>query len=162
MIRAILPRRRGGESLIRYDDYRPFTGWHREMNDLIKSMFGELEFPYFENDMRPKFEVTETEKEVKVTAELPGVDQKELDISVENNILTIKGEKKEEKDEKDKETECHFSERSYGMFQRSFSLPENLDQKGIKAGYSDGVLTVTLPKTKTPKSARKKIEIKAA
>jgi HSP20 family protein len=105
----------------------------------------------------PALDVSETPKQVVVKAELPGMDPKEIDISLHDNVLTLTGERKREKEEK--EENYHRVERSYGSFTRSFRLPSEVQPEKVDAAYKDGVLTVRL--NKTAKSAAKKIEIKA-
>jgi HSP20 family protein len=108
----------------------------------------------------PAVDLTEDDKAFTITAELPGIDEKEIDVTVSGGMLVIKGEKKQEKEEKNKN--YYVSERSYGAFQRSFSLPEGVDQDKIAADFSRGVLTVTLPKSADAQKAQKKIEVKTA
>ena len=108
----------------------------------------------------PVVDVVEKEKEYQISAELPGLDEKDVEVSVADDMLTIKGEKKEEKEEKAKN--YYVSERSYGAFQRSFQLPSGVDAEKIEAKFQKGVLTVTLPKTPEAQKKEKKIAIKAA
>ncbi len=108
----------------------------------------------------PSVDVTEDGKAYKITAELPGLEQKNIDISVSGDMLTLKGEKHYEKDEKDKNH--HMSERAYGSFQRSFALPDGVDRDKITADLAKGVLTITLPKTTAAQKPEKKIEVKTA
>lgn len=105
----------------------------------------------------PAVDVTEDNKAFKVTAELPGLEEKDIDVTVSGDMLTIKGEKSYEKDEKDKDR--HVSERAYGAFQRSFTLPEGVERDKIAADLAKGVLTVTLPKTAQAQK-QNKIEVK--
>jgi HSP20 family protein len=102
--------------------------------------------------------VTETDKEIEITAELPGLQEKDVQVNVADNVLTIKGEKKAEKEEKD--TNYRLFERSYGSFSRTLDLPEGIDADAIKASISNGVLKVTVPKP-APKQV-KKVEVKTA
>jgi HSP20 family protein len=106
----------------------------------------------------PVVDVVEKEKEYQVSAELPGLEEKDVEVSVADDMLTIKGEKKEEKEEKAKN--YYLSERRYGAFQRSFQLPPGVDSAKIEANFQKGVLTVTLPKTPEAQKKEKKIEIK--
>ncbi|TIP96679.1 MAG: Hsp20/alpha crystallin family protein, partial [Mesorhizobium sp.] len=99
-------------------------------------------------------------KEYEITAELPGIDERNVEIKLANRTLTIKGEKTEEKEEKD--NDYYLSERRYGSFQRSFQLPEGVDADKIDASFAKGVLTVKLPKTAEAQKAEKKITVKAA
>ncbi|HTW72414.1 MAG TPA: Hsp20/alpha crystallin family protein [Acetobacteraceae bacterium] len=108
----------------------------------------------------PAMDVTEDADGYKVTAELPGIDEKEIEVALTDDTLTIKGEKKVETEEKDKD--YYLSERSYGTFRRSFALPENVDCDKVTAAFAKGVLTVTLPKMAVAKAAPKKVEVKAA
>jgi HSP20 family protein len=108
----------------------------------------------------PSVDVTEDDKAYKITAELPGLEEKNVDVAVSGDMLTLKGEKHYEKDEEDKNR--HVSERAYGSFQRSFALPDGVDRDKITADLSKGVLTITLPKTAEARKPQKKIEVKAA
>jgi HSP20 family protein len=108
----------------------------------------------------PAVDVTEDDKAYKITAELPGLSEKDIDVSVSGDILTLKGEKRQEREEKDKN--WHVSERAYGSFQRSFSLPAGIDRDKIACEFAKGVLTVTLPKSAEAQKQQKKIEVKAA
>ena len=108
----------------------------------------------------PAVDLTEDEKAYTVSAELPGIEEKDIDVTVSGGMLTIKGEKTQEKEEKNKN--YYLSERSYGSFQRSFSLPDSVDQSRIVADFAKGVLTVTLPKSPEAQKTQKKIEIKAS
>jgi len=112
------------------------------------------------NIPNPAMDVTEDADGYKVTAELPGMDEKEIEVALTDGMLTIKGEKKLEKEETDKD--YYLSERSYGSFRRSFALPEGVDADKVGATFAKGVLTVTLPKTAVAKSEAKKVEVKAA
>jgi HSP20 family protein len=107
----------------------------------------------------PVVDVVEKEKEYQISAELPGLDEKEVEVSVADDMLTIKGEKKEEKEEKAKN--YYLSERRYGAFQRSFQLPSGVDAEKIEANFQKGVLTVILPKTPEAQKKEKKIAVKA-
>ncbi len=108
----------------------------------------------------PAVDITENDVTYKLTAELPGMSEKEVEVAVSGETLTLKGEKRQEKEEKDKN--IYLSERSYGAFQRSFQLPEGVDRDKIAAEFSKGVLVVTMPKTPQAKETQKKIEVKAA
>jgi HSP20 family protein len=110
------------------------------------------------NELMPSMDVTETDKQIEITAELPGLEEKDVQVNVADNVLTIRGEKKAEKEEKDKA--YRLVERSYGSFMRSLALPAGVDADAIKASINKGVLTVTVPK---PAPAQvKKIDVKAA
>jgi HSP20 family protein len=96
----------------------------------------------------------------KISAELPGIDAKDIDVSMSGDMLVLKGEKRQEKEETDRD--YHFSERSYGSFRRSFELPSSVDRNKIAADFSKGVLTITLPKTAEAQKPAKKIEVKSS
>ncbi len=108
----------------------------------------------------PAVDIAETDDAYTVTAELPGMDEKDIDVSVNGDILTIKGEKRQEKEEKNKS--YYVSERSFGQFQRSLNLPAGIDRDKIGAAFAQGVLTVTLPKSAEAQKQQKKIEVKKA
>ena len=103
-------------------------------------------------------DVSETDMEIEVTAELPGLEEKDVQINLSDNLLTIRGEKKAEKEQKDKN--YRLVERSYGSFERTLELPEGVSPDAIKANIANGVLKVTIPKP-APAQA-KKIEVKSA
>ncbi len=107
----------------------------------------------------PAMDVTETEKGYKVVAELPGMDEKNIEVKIANGILTIKGEKQEEKEEE--KQDFYVRERSFGSFERTFRVPEGVDLDKVDASFKKGVLTVTLPKTAEAQKAEKKITVKA-
>jgi HSP20 family protein len=109
-------------------------------------------------DWTPRVNVEELEDKFEITAEVPGMKKDEIDIEVRDNILTIKGERKFEKEEK--EANYHICERSYGTFQRAFTLPENVKTDDIEAEYKDGVLRLGIPKIEPEKPKEIKVEVK--
>lgn len=112
----------------------------------------------FNNSFSPRIDISDDEKNVIVEAEIPGVKKDDLKITLKDNILTIKGEKKLEKEKKGKN--FYRSERSYGSFQRSFTLPVDVDSNKIDAKYNDGTLTLKMEKLKPEPTKIKEIEIK--
>ena len=108
----------------------------------------------------PAVDVVESEKAYEITAELPGMDEKNIEVKVADGTLTIKGEKQEEKEEKKKD--YYLQERHFGSFERSFDVPETVEADKIDASFKKGVLTVTLPKKAEAQKPAKKIEVKAA
>jgi HSP20 family protein len=110
------------------------------------------------SELVPSMDVVETDKQIEITAELPGLEEQDVQVNVADNILSIKGEKKAEKEERDKN--YRLFERSYGSFSRTIELPDGIDADAIKASLSNGVLKVTVPKP-TPAQA-KKVEVKVA
>ena len=105
----------------------------------------------------PRVDVAETEDKVQVSAELPGIDPENVDVSIAHDVLTISGEKREEREEKKRD--YHRIERSYGSFRRSVPLPTEVDTDKAEAHFKNGLLTITLPKTEKAR-ARKKITVK--
>ncbi len=145
--------------LVPWSRPRDVVDLRQEMNTLFDRFFDWKPFSGG-NDVsawRPALDVSETPKEVLVRAELPGMDPKEIDISLRDNVLTVRGERKQEKEEKDEN--YHRVERSYGSFVRSFRLPAEVESEKVDAAYKDGILTIKLKKS--AKAAAKKIEIKA-
>ncbi|WP_429819756.1 Hsp20/alpha crystallin family protein [Ensifer sp. B1-9] len=107
----------------------------------------------------PAVDLVEKEASYEITAELPGIEEKDIEVKVSNGILTIRGEKEESREEKDKE--YMLSERRYGSFQRAFKMPEGVKAEDIGATFSKGVLTVTLPKSEEARQNDRKIQVKA-
>ncbi len=105
----------------------------------------------------PSLDVSETKNELVVKAEVPGMDAKDVDISLSDGVLTIKGEKKQEKEEK--EADYHLIERSYGAFTRSIQLPKEVQGDKINASYKDGILRITLPKSEEAKKKEIRIRV---
>jgi HSP20 family protein len=127
--------------------------------DLFDRMFSDWSVPSLwieENVVVPAFDITENEKEYVISGEIPGIDPKDLEVTLTDGILSIKGEKKQESEEK--EENYHRIERHYGSFQRSFRLPKNIQRDELDANYKDGILRLTLPKSK--ESEVKNIEVK--
>jgi HSP20 family protein len=111
----------------------------------------------FGNDLNPRLDVHEDEKAVYVKAEIPGLDEKDLNVTLHNTMLTISGEKKAEKKEEDKSKNYFYCERSFGSFSRTIELPEGIKQDGVKAHYKNGVLEIEL--VKDEKTQPRKIDI---
>jgi HSP20 family protein len=105
----------------------------------------------------PAVDILETENELVLKADVPGVELEDIDIQIENGTLTVKGERKVEKDEKSKG--FHRMERSYGSFVRIFTVPDTVDSEHVKAGYESGVLTITLPKKEIAKPKAIKVQV---
>ncbi|MFA6154786.1 Hsp20/alpha crystallin family protein [Mesorhizobium sp.] len=141
-----------------FDDFHPFNFRMPSTRSLLGRELPALRSTGW--PVAPAMDLVEKDKEYEITAELPGIDEKNVDIKLSNHTLTIKGEKTEEKEEKDKD--YYLSERRYGSFQRSFQLPEGVDADKIEANFAKGVLTVKLPKTAEAQKAEKKIAVKAA
>ena len=129
----------------------------RTIENIMSRMFDEGEEGWFSGALVPTLDVSETDTDVEVRMDLPGMKPEEIDIQVHNNVLTIKGERAEETEESDRK--YHRVERRSGSFARSVSLPSFVDEDQVAAEYKDGVLTINMPKTKEAQA--KKIAIKA-
>jgi HSP20 family protein len=155
--------------------WRPFESLHREVDRLFEdfgrgfwtSPFRRPTFdiePSWRRELAwgavPSVDVVEKDNAYEITAELPGMDEKNVEVKLVDGDLTIKGEKQEEKEEKKKDYYLH--ERQFGSFERCFTVPEGVDSDKIAASFKKGVLTVTLPKKPGAQKPEKKIEIKAA
>jgi HSP20 family protein len=145
-------------STLRGEEMSPFLTLHREMNRLFDDMFSRFETgtPSLLGRIgRPSIEAVETDKEIRVSAELPGMDEKDIEILVDEDVLTIRGEKKAETEDKERT----FSERYYGRFERVIPLPFAVEQDKIEASFNNGVLTVILPKSAKAQEKAKRIPI---
>jgi HSP20 family protein len=154
--------------------WRPFEGLRQEIERLFDEFDGGFWRAPFRSSMfdvapsrngngfatLPAVDVSETDKAYEITAELPGMDEKNVEVKVANGVLTIKGEKQDDKEEKKKN--YYRRERSFGSFERSFQVPEGVDSDKIEANFKKGVLSVTLPKSPEAQKAEKKIAVKAA
>jgi HSP20 family protein len=138
----------------------PTTRYAQPFDQLFDSFFGNTGRAANGNSLMraPETDVVETEKEIRVVTEMPGLKRENIEIDVENNVLTIRGEKREERTEGE-QGRWHLAERRYGTFSRSFVLPRDVDAENIQASFQDGVLTVTVPKSE--KARRRRIEIGA-
>jgi len=147
---------------VKREDEHPFSLLRREMDSLFDNFFRGFDIEPFESRMgafSPKVDVTENDKEIKISAELPGLEEKDIDVSLQKDMLTIKGEKKEEKEDKGKD--YYRMERSYGSFSRTIPLPVEVETDKVEAKFKKGVLSITLPKTAKAVAETKKIEVKA-
>ena len=139
----------------------PFFSLRQEI-DRVFDQFGRssLDLPWFRGVAFPKINVTEKDKMIEITAELPGVDLKDVELLTDGDVLTIKGEKRREKEEQGHQR--HLYECSYGSFERSIQLPFEVVEKDVDAKFKNGVLTVAIPVPGSAKADVKKIEVKAA
>jgi len=145
--------------LIPWRERGELSSLRREIDTLFDRFFEG--WPFRTSAIRqwvPSVDVSETAQEVIVQAELPGMDPKDIDISVQGNLLTLKGERKQEKEEEG--ANYHRIERSFGAFSRTIQLPAEVDMEKVNAVYKNGVLRVTMPKTQA--AASRKIEVKTA
>lgn len=154
--------------------FLPLASLHREVNRLFDEFsrgmsmfpFGRSSdwdtgwrFGFGDGQLTPSVDVAETDSTFEISAELPGMSEDNIDISLADGVLTLKGEKKEEREEKDKG--YYLSERRYGSFRRSFRLPDGIDEDKIEAKFEKGVLKITAPKKPEAVKKAKKIAIKA-
>lgn len=161
-IRDLIPSSRGRDVAVRRgEDFNPFLTLHREMNRLFDDVFRGFDLAPFGTDRLfdramgwPNIEVSETDREVKVTAELPGLDEKDVQVELANGTLAIKGEKRTETEDRDR----LFSERYYGRFERRIPV-DDVDEDKVSAAFKNGVLTVTMPKVPQAQSQVKHIAI---
>ena len=133
---------------------------HPSMDDFIERFF--YGWPSFERGTEttwtPRADIHETDKEILINVELPGINKKDVKVEAKNNVLTISGERKEEK--KIDEKNYYRIERHYGKFERSIGLPETVNPEKVSASFNNGVLTVTLPKTEKAKAKEIPVEVK--
>ncbi|MGA7594271.1 MAG: Hsp20/alpha crystallin family protein [Gallionella sp.] len=108
-------------------------------------------------DWAPSVDITETDAAYLIQGEIPGVNKEDVRINIEDGLLTISGERKQEKEEKNRK--FHRIERAYGSFMRSFRLPDNIDEEAVKAEFKDGMLNVSLPKTTQPRNKTIKVSV---
>jgi HSP20 family protein len=154
------------------DIFQPFVGLRRDIDRLFEDFgrswpslldfdpFRRLEagFEGLSRGMAPRVDLSETDKAYEITAELPGVEEKEVELSLQERVLTLSGEKRSEKEEEKKG--YHLSERSYGSFRRSFRLPDDVDEDKIQAAFEKGVMHVTLPKKAGAKAKGRSIPVR--
>lgn len=145
------------ESLHREVD-RWFDGFFNDFGRFPGSLFNRGRIDSFS----PKVDISEDDAEVTISAELPGMNEKDIQVNLKDDVLTIRGEKKNEFEDKDKDKQYYRYERSYGSFQRSIQLPGDIDADKIKASFKNGVLNVSLPKSEKAKENVKQIEVKSA
>ena len=149
----------------------PLDHFHQEVDRLFDRFFrgfgrapfghdGQLQTSLSDGILKPTVDVGASDKEYTITVEIPGVDEKDVQLELIDDTLTVRGEKMREKEEKD--TDYYRVERSYGTFQRVLTLPEDTDRDDVEATFRDGVLTVTIPRKEIPKRNAKRIEVKKA
>ncbi|GLI35215.1 MAG: Hsp20/alpha crystallin family protein [Deltaproteobacteria bacterium] len=145
--------------LIPWSPQKELTSLRKEMDNLLNRFFGESRFPsLFSQEWSPAVDISETDECIYVKAELPGLEAKDIDVSLVGDRLTIKGEKTKEAEKKGEH--FHSIERYSGSFQRSFRLPSTVQMEKIEATFEKGILTVVLPKTEEAKSKEIKITVK--
>lgn len=146
-------------AIVRYNPLKELRAMQEQMTRLLDMAWNrEPGEEMKEGIWQPPVDIFEDKDEVVIKVELPGIDQKDIDIKIEDNTLTIRGERKH--DDSVKKENYHRIERFYGSFQRSFALPQNINQNGIKATCEKGVLSVILPKAEEAKPKQIKVEVK--
>ncbi len=161
-VRDLIPWNRSSRVPVRRGEERaPFLPLHREMNRLFDDVFRGFDVAPFGFDRVfdrawswPNIEVSETDEEVKVIAELPGLEEKDVEVTLSDGVLAIKGEKKTETEDKDR----LFSERYYGRFERRIPV-EDIEEDKVNASFRNGVLTVTLPRLPQAQRQAKRIPV---
>ena len=164
-VRDLIPKNRSASgSPTVYREADPFMSLQREVNRLFDDIFRGFDARTFGRLPAavtgwtagwPNLEVSESEKEVRVTAEMPGLEEKDVEILLDDGVLTLRGEKKAETEDKGR----HFSECFYGRFQRQIALSPEIEQDKVAASFKNGVLTITLPKTERAQSKARRIAI---
>ena len=146
-------------TIMRWDPFKDLVDLQERMNRLFEDSlrrFRTVDLDFSGGAFVPPVDIYETDNEIVLKAEIPGVKKEDIKIEVSDGVLTLKGEKKEEREIK--EENYHRIERTYGSFQRSFTLPTNVDRDKIKATYKDGVLEVVLPKKEEAKPREVRID----
>jgi HSP20 family protein len=164
-VRDLIPwSRPESKSPALYRDADPFMALHREVNRLFDDVFRGFEglgpgrfpaSPTMRAAAWPDVEVSETDKEIRVTAELPGLEEKDVEVLLDDGVLTLRGEKRSESEDKDR----RFSERFYGAFERRIALDAEVEEDKVEARFRNGVLTVAMPKNARARSIAKRIAI---
>jgi HSP20 family protein len=143
--------------LTRWDPFRELNALQQRMNRLFEEQYGEREESLTAGAFAPPVDIYEDEQAIQLKLEVPGIEEKDLDVRVENNVLTVSGERKFEKEEK--EENFRRVERRYGSFSRSFTLPNTVNTEDIQADYSHGVLNIRLAKRAEAKPKQIKVSV---
>lgn len=163
-VRDLIPFGRSNNqtpSVYRDVEQSPFLSLHREVNRLFDDVFRGFELPSTLGRFSslgsgwPNVEISDNDKDLRITAEVPGLEEKDIDLLLEDGVLTLRGEKKSETEDKERQ----FSERFYGRFERRIAVGPDIEQDKVNASFKNGVLTVTLPKTERAQSNAKRITI---
>lgn len=169
-VRDLIPwgRNNGNQipSAFRDDDRDPFLALHRDVNRLFDNVFRGFDshlpalrrMSSFGGGSWPNVEVSDGEKEIRVMADVPGLEEKDIEVLLEDGILTLKGEKRSETEDKDRQ----FSERFYGRFERRIPLGYEVENDKVRADFKNGVLTVALPKSARAQAKARRIAINGA
>ena len=159
-------RRTGRSLMTRNDDGYSVMSLQQELNDVFDRFFERFERPFMDRSFsfagfsQPSVDITESDKQIKITVDLPGMDEDDIDVSLTGDVLTIRGERRNEREEDEKGYFLH--ERSYGAFYRTIPLPPGIETDRAKAEFKKGILRITMPKAANAKDLTKRIEVKAA
>jgi len=166
-IKSLVPFSRSQSMSQRPEEVDSIVAIRRHMNQLFDDLFEGIGLPglaapryggMLTRTLLPQIDVSENEQEIRVVAELPGIEEKDIEVMLADDILTIRGEKKAEREEKDRNQ--HIAERSYGSFSRALRLPFTVDPSQVRAGFKNGVLTISIPRPKEMQERVHKIEVK--
>lgn len=157
---SLLPKRKESDSL-----FQPMQTFQKKMNEVFESFFKDFDEGFLpwqssaeKSDFLPRIDVAETDKEIMVNVELPGMTEKDVEITLDHGILSIKGEKQQKSE--DKKGHYHYVERRYGSFYRGIPIPAEIDHNKIEAVFKNGVLGISLPKKEITGSPSRRIEVK--
>jgi HSP20 family protein len=162
-VRDLIPWGRSSNrvpTVYRDAEQNPFVALHRQVNRLFDDVFNEFEAPTPFGRLSwsanwPNVEISETDNELRVIAEVPGLEEKDIEVLLDEGVLTLRGEKKSETEDKERQ----FSERFYGRFERRIPLGYEIEENKVNAVFKNGVLTVTLPKSAKAQAKAKRIVI---
>src|SRR6266436_5395120 len=143
--------------LTRWDPFREFSTLQDRMNRLFQQSYGDREEALTASNFAPAVDVYEDEHNVTLKIEVPGIEEQDIDVRIENNVLTVHGERRIEKEEK--EENYRRVERQYGSFTRTFNLPTTVDAEKVSADYDKGVLKISLPKKAEAKPKQIKVNV---
>ena len=155
-VKSLMPWKRSDVANSHNDEAVPFMALHRSMNRMFDDFFRDFDLPTTRNKLAvgwPNVELSEDDKQIRIIAELPGLDEKDIDLSLRDGILTLKGEKKNEV------KSAIYTERWHGQFSRAFEVGNDVDPDKVKASFEKGILTIMLDKIPEPQSRTHKISI---
>lgn len=158
-IKSMIPSGRASSLERRGAESDPFTMMRREMERLFDSFSQDWPTPLAGGFASPKVDVAESDKGLEISAELPGIDQKDISLDLADGILTLAAEHEDKKEEKDDKKHYHLVERSRGSFMRRFAIPFEPDADNVQASFDKGVLQITVPRSKAAEKQAKKIQI---
>ena len=157
----LAPRRRRFEPISWWDEMHPFASFRHKLDRAFDTFFSDMGRPVgWSGQVTPSVDLLETDKAIEVTADLPGVDISELKVEIQDNVLSIQGQRKSETSDADQAV--HSSERSFGSFHRLVRIPVEIEEDETKAQFANGVLKVSLPKSKAARNRARVIEIAAS